>query len=137
MISACNLRETWIIKTVRIKADQKLIKNKCFEKRLIKEKKGSTVKSLYIFEHVRLVEAFILVHMRSEIFFSITWNGFRYAPDKKGIKHLHDPFLMRIFWLLFWMFQQVYKILVENIALGTEVKDYERWEFYEKKQPET
>lgn len=67
--------------------DQKLIKNKCFKKRLIRErvqkqqrirwkKKQRKTLFLFIFEHVMLVETFIFSQMRPKIFFSITWNGF-------------------------------------------------------------
>lgn len=41
-----------------------------------------------------LVETFIFSTWDPNFFFSITWNGFWYVEDKKGITALHEPFFV-------------------------------------------
>lgn len=44
--------------------------------------------------HMMLVETFIFSTWDPNFFFSITWNGFWYVEDKKGITALHEPFFV-------------------------------------------
>jgi hypothetical protein len=125
MNSISNAGKTWKRKRkvnhkpLTWKKDQELIKNKCFEKRLIKARKVQQTNSSNNLVHsptCELVETFIFLlfffaFRAPKTFFSITPNGFRHEGDKKRDYTSSWSFFSYTFlWLLFWMFQQKCKI---------------------------